>query len=745
MAKRASINTIRQFSVRSLFDNAVKEHLTVPRTASQNLAMATREIGVRSSTGWTTRYKGKDRVESMSSVSRTDTEVSLGQDKETPANLFISIDERDNASRQEYSRSLTQDVDDANVNLGTSRDYPSGIRKPESTSHEKDGVPVVIGEQESCSQGEGEQSDTVQRFKQTKQETSGNNWSMTAQKQEAIALTASQNPHYRFKHLYDLLHWDRWICCAAEAVLARPGSRTDGVDGKTRDYFREHLVEQITLIVKELKDKTYKPLPVRRVYIPKADGKKRPLGIPALRDRIVQEAIRMALDPIYECDFQPYSFGFRKGRNTMDAIAVIMPLFNSSVKHYYVIEGDLKSYFDTVNHRKLLSILKKRISDKKLLNLIWQFLKAGVMENQLFATTEEGVPQGGIASPLLANIYLNEFDKWVETKWHQRTATERQKLRAAGQGNYRMVRYADDFVVVSNDSIHGVRQAKQEIKDFLEKELKLTLSTEKTLITHVNKGFNFLGFNIQRVNPENRWVVHLRPSQKSVTRVKAKIKVLTERNQTLYDEVTKLDQINQVVRGWCNYYRHTSLHNDLEQISRYAWHRYLLWLRKKHKNSRKQQLIQEKTKRIHNRERWVATTGKIKLYQWLPSPKEIKRSKYLQKGRYGFNHPYLKSVANQDLDVPNGQKGPDEAIYKTGRGINRQREFPEDWNERRYQVLQRDNYRCKSCNSRHDLQIHHKRGLKSWKIKDLETLCRKCHLQEHGYKVRINQMESRMR
>jgi hypothetical protein len=275
--------------------------------------------------------------------------------------------------------------------------------------------------------------------------------------------------------------------------------------------------------------------------------------------------------------------------------------------------------------------------------------------------------------------------------------------------------------------------------------LKLTLSTEKTLVTHVNQGFDFLGFMIQRVCPENKWVVHLRPSQKSVERVKSKIKALTGRNQVLYDEVTKLGQINQLVKGWCQYYRHTSLHKDLERISRYAWHRYLLWLLKKYKNSRKQQLIRGKTKRIHNRERWLAITGETKLYQWLPSPKELKRSKYPQKGRNGFYHPYLQIDIPTELDVPIGQKGPKESIYRIGRGFTEERKFPKDWHARRLQVLHRDNHQCKRCSNRHDLQIHHKRGLKSWKIKDLETLCRKCHLQEHGCKVKINQMESRMR
>jgi len=220
--------------------------------------------------------------------------------------------------------------------------------------------------------------------------------SKIAQKQRTLAVKANDDSGYRFDRLYDLLHWETWIHHAAQAVLSRPGSRTDGVDGKTRDYFKDHYESQMAMLIGQLKRDEYQPLPVRRVYIPKPGGKKRPLGIPALRDRIVQEGIRMALDPIYESDFQPYSFGFRKGRCTMDAIAVLMPLANPRQKHYYVIEGDLKSYFDTVNHRILLKLLKKRSADRKLLSLIHRFLKAGVMEDQLFATTREGVPQGGL-------------------------------------------------------------------------------------------------------------------------------------------------------------------------------------------------------------------------------------------------------------------------------------------------------------------------------------------------------------
>lgn len=550
-----------------------------------------------------------------------------------------------------------------------------------------------------------------------------------AQKQRALAVAANDDPDYRFSRLYDLLHWDVWIDHAAQAVLSRRGSRTDGVDGKTRDKFRRDYEAQIARIVSELKAGTYRPLPVRRVHIPKSNGKKRPLGIPALRDRIVQEGIRMALDPIYESDFQPYSFGFRKGRRTMDAIAVLMPLTNSRMKYLYAIEGDLRSYFDTVNHRVLLRLLRKRLSDRKLLNLIHLFLTAGVMEGGLFASTEEGVPQGGIISPLLANVYLNEFDVWAARKW-QLSPYEKQKRRKAGRGNFVMVRYADDFVVLSNAGIDEVRAVRQEIADFLGGELKLTLSEEKTLITHVNKGFDFLGFNIRRSTLGGRQAVRLRPARKSVDRVKAKLKDLTGRNQTLHDEVTKMTQVNQVVRGWCEYYRHTSLHADLEAISRYAWHRYHGWLLAKHKGSRKVQLVEAKTRTILRRQRWVARSEDIEVHQWLPTSKELRRSRYVAKGRDGFAHPYLEPVADPEIAL--GAKGPDSRIYDTVRGgVDRGRDFPEDWHARRRSVLRRDGYACTVCGDRNDLQVHHVKGLKSWKVKDLRTLCRTHHRQVH--------------
>jgi RNA-directed DNA polymerase len=564
---------------------------------------------------------------------------------------------------------------------------------------------------------------------------------MMSQKQMKLAITAQENPEHRFTNLYSLMHWEYWINCAARTVLARPGSSTAGIDGTTRDNFKKNYGNEILKLIESLKDKTYKPQPVRRTYIPKSSGKMRPLGIPVLRDRIVQEALRAILDPIYETDFRPCSYGFRKGRCTMDAIAGIMSLTNSRVRFYYAIEGDIKSYFDTVHHRKLLSILKKRIADKDIIDLIWKSLKAGVMEDGLFARTETGVPQGGVISPLLVNVYLNEFDKWAEQKWVL-PPYEQQKRRKAGLGNYRLARYADDFIILSNDGIDGVRQAKQEVREFLENELYLQLSEEKTLITHINDGFNFLGFHIQRCKPEGRWVVHLRPTDKGKERIKEKIKDLTTRSWTWMDEYNRLTTLNAIVRGWAEYYKHTSLLEDIEEITRFTWFRYLGWLLKKHKGSRKHMLIQTKTKTIHNRRRWTAEIREglaiLETYQWLPTRKELKRNRYRQKGKDGFQHPYLPDENDETplMDYPMGETGPDVSIYTAtiGATSRKSRNEPLEMAELKLRAKMRDGYRCVRCGATEDLRAHHKKGTKSHRLEDLETLCQKCHHAEHGYR-----------
>ena len=556
-----------------------------------------------------------------------------------------------------------------------------------------------------------------------------------AEKQKFLAKTASEYPEHRFSNLYSLLHWDYWMHAAAERVLARPGSQTNGVDGNTRDAFKQDYERQMVLLTDQLKRKTYQPLPVRRVYIPKHDGKKRPLGIPALRDRIVQEALRAILDPIYESDFQPHSYGFRKGRCTMDAIAVLMPLFNSRVKHYYVIEGDLQSYFDTVHHQKLMKVLRNRLADKDILNLIWKFLKSGVMEGRLFKHTEAGVPQGGIISPLLANIYLDQFDQWAANRWNL-SHSARQRRRQTGLGNYKMVRYADDFIVASNGTLAEVEATKQDIQHYLENELHLTLSTEKTLITHINKGFDFLGFNIQRNWSSGKWVVHLRPTARGKERVKRKLKDLTSRNWTWMDEYTRLTTLNAIVKGWAEYYRYTSLLADIEEISRFTWFRYFYWLLNKHKGSRKQQTIHTKTRMLHNRTRWHAEIRQdersLEAYQWLPTPAELTRQRFPQKGVSGFPHPYLTDTETGSTDFPLGAIGPAEQIYTAIIGApSSRRTEPLELAETSLRAKLRDGMQCHKCGLQSNLQVHHTKGMKSHTFNNLVTPCRSCHQATH--------------
>ena len=563
-----------------------------------------------------------------------------------------------------------------------------------------------------------------------------------AEKQRFLAKTAREHPDHRFTNLYDLLHWDYWMHISAERVLARPGSQTDGVDSVTRTVFKKDYEHQMTALIDQLKRRTYKPQPVRRVYIPKHDGKQRPLGIPALRDRIVQEALRAILDPIYESDFYRHSYGFRKGRRTMDAIAVLMPLFNSSVKHYYVIEGDLQSYFDTVHHRTLMKLLRRRLKDKALLDLLWKFLKSGVMEGGLFGRTDSGVPQGGVISPLLANVYLNEFDQWAAAQWDL-DPNARQRRRKAGLGNFKMVRYADDFVVVSNGTKAEVKATKAAIQQFLENELHLTLSEEKTVITHVNDGFAFLGFHIQRKRANGKWAVHLRPTAKAKERVKRKLKDLTSRNWAWMDEYNRLATLNAIVRGWAAYYRHTSFVRDIEEITSFVWFRYLYWLRKKHKGSRKGQLLREKTRTLHGRTRWHAEVREggntLEAYQWLPTQQELDRQRYRRKGEAEFRHPYLSGHAEATGDHPQGATGPDERIYTATVGVGHvERDEPLGFAEQRLRAKVRDGMKCRKCGSRTDLHVHHTKGMKSHALSNLVTLCRTCHIATH----RLSQLQT---
>ena len=316
--------------------------------------------------------------------------------------------------------------------------------------------------------------------------------------QRKLSQWATEDSTKRFVDLYSLLCNVVWLRVAHQAVNANQGRETAGIDGKTMSHFNEDVEGNLQRLSEALKAKTFEPMPVKRVYIPKPNSeKKRPLGIPTLLDRIVQEALRMILEPIWEADFSIHSYGFRPNRSTYDAMTYIGNRLtgNGGALYQWVIEGDIASYFDTIPHRRLMKAVKKRVADRNIRDLLWKFLRAGVMHRGTTKETLSGTPQGGIVSPLLANIYLHELDTYMESTYLNLTKVQREKRRRHGQGNALYVRYCDDFVVFWNGTKAGAHAIKEELGGFLH-TMGLTLSEDKTNVTHVTEGFDFLGYRV---------------------------------------------------------------------------------------------------------------------------------------------------------------------------------------------------------------------------------------------------------
>ena len=297
----------------------------------------------------------------------------------------------------------------------------------------------------------------------------------------------------RIRNLMDLMHNPTWIAAACDRVLKRSRGKATGVDGMTtREFVRqcESRLEQLRL---ELKRGTYRPQPLRRVEIPKANGKMRQLGIPCLWDKIVQEAIRMALEPIFEVEFHEHSYGFRPNRSTHHAVDRCRHLALTGFT--WVIEGDVKACFDEISHKAILRCIKEKVIDNKFLALIQLLLKAGVEIDGVVHPTTKGVPQGGVVSPLLANIVLNKLDWFLHSKGFH----DASRIRAwrHNMPNVRFCRYADDWCVfLTRSNRERAERLRDEIRDFLRETCGLELSAEKTRITHVRDGYDFLGFNI---------------------------------------------------------------------------------------------------------------------------------------------------------------------------------------------------------------------------------------------------------
>ncbi len=357
----------------------------------------------------------------------------------------------------------------------------------------------------------------------------------------------------RIRNLMDLMHNPTWIRVACDRVLYRSRGKAAGVDGIRVFEFERNRDSELERLRLELKRGTYQPQPLRRVEIPKANGKMRQLGIPCLRDKIVQEAVRMALEPIFEVEFHESSYGFRPHRSTHHAVYRCLQMAQSGFT--WTIEGDVKSCFDEISHKAILRCVREKVMDNKFLDLIGRLLKAGVEIDGVVQPTVKGVPQGGVVSPLLANIVLNKLDWFLHSQGSHGKSQYRRVYH--GEPNVRFVRYADDWCVfLTRTNKRRAEVLRDKIRDFLKKTCGLELSEEKTKVTHVRDSYDFLGFNISvGVGRSGKLVRKLKVSQKAITNIRARLEAVLRYRPQQESISVRLGRASSVIRGWANYFK----------------------------------------------------------------------------------------------------------------------------------------------------------------------------------------------
>jgi RNA-directed DNA polymerase len=395
---------------------------------------------------------------------------------------------------------------------------------------------------------------------------------------------AGEDSSRRFGDLFNLVCDPYFLAGAWSRVRENRGAGTPGADGVTAADVenREGGVSSFLGEIRgQLRDGTYRPSEVRQVMIPKKSGKMRKLGIPTLADRVVQAALKLVLEPVFEADFHPCSYGFRPNRRAHDAIAEIHHLATRG--YTWVMEADIRACFDEIDHTALMGRLRARIKDKLVLALVKAFLKAGVMTHAgHYEDSLTGTPQGGILSPLLANIALSALDEYFALQWEP-VGWRRQARARKGLGNWRLCRFADDFVIM----VHGSRQHAESLRDEAAAALAplgLRLAEEKTRIVHIDEGFDFLGFTIRRMlkRGTTEQYVYTVPSRKAAQAIRDKVTAMTGRSTQNQDPEMLIQRINQALAGWANYFRHGVSKAVFSAVDNHAWNRVMRWLRDKH-------------------------------------------------------------------------------------------------------------------------------------------------------------------
>lgn len=583
---------------------------------------------------------------------------------------------------------------------------------------------------------------------------------------EHLHKLAKREPGKRFNHLWDNLISMEWLTQAWEQIRNNKGSQTVGIDQMTAVDVD---LELISKLAEELKDGRYQPKPVRRVYIPKANGKTRPLGIATIKDRIVQQGLKMLLEPIFEADFYNCSHGFRQGRSAHTALRDVSSSYSGTT---WLIEADIESYYDSIPHGELMEEVGRRITDEKVLHLIKLFLQAGYLEDWHYHQTYSGIPQGNIVGPLWANIFLHQFDEYlvkelkanrVQTSKEQvsrrnpeymkidtRLYKLRKKLKKTGDREIikeierlererknipyydknkrhpckiKYVRYADDALIL----IAGTREEAEIVRDQIKEKLSemgLRLSEEKTKITHWSQKVRFLGYQIHGELRDKgvgiRAVLSI-PHEKV-----RKVKDTIERICSIYHipEVDLLVQVNAIYRGWCNYYRYANNPQPVfNELSRFMWWQYAHFLARKQKSSIAGMIKRERKagrlgvtqrgNRKRNTFRMFVGKKAIVLEIFPPQTGQIRALPGKQDWKVD-----LKPVT--PMNWPSGRS------FAT-----------------RLEALDRANGVCEKCKERPVSHVHHtipmrKKSFLARVSSDSDqrytarALCSACHLEEHG-------------
>ena len=437
---------------------------------------------------------------------------------------------------------------------------------------------------------------------------------------------AIEDPDRRFDDLFNLVVDPAFLLVAWERVRSNKGARTAGADRETVATIRDGQGVEVFLdrLRSQIKGGGFRPVAVRERMIPKSGGRLRRLGIPTVSDRVVQASLKLVLEPIWEADFQPCSYGFRPNRRAQDAIAETRYLAARSYE--WVVEGDIEACFDTIDHTALMDRVRVRVGDKRVLALVKAFLKAGILgQDGVLRDSHAGTPQGGILSPLLANIALSVLDDYVAQAagGPATPGWERVRRRRRGQANYRLVRYADDFLVL----VSGSREHAEVLRDAVAAVLApmgLRLSAFKTMITHIDEGFDFLGWRIQRHRQKggDRCYVYTYPSKKALKAVAVKVKRLCRQDINRPLPVL-LGRVNPALRGWCAYFQPGVSGSTFHWLSHLTWWQVIGWIRRKHRR-----ITWKELRRLYCGGGWWPITAQGRLFE----PGRVHTTRYRYRG-----------------------------------------------------------------------------------------------------------------